>query len=262
MKQLPESLRFINPLEYPDLIRLGNQGDGGYLIPKFLLQEVDILVSLGVNDDWSFDENFQKLNSRLKIHAYDHTISKTSFLHALFISIVKFLLRKSNSSEIIKKFSTYRNYKKFFKGNNTHYFERVHNRVDEEFDVKFETIMERTNQESVFLKIDIEGSEYRILPEISRYSPWIKGIAVEFHDTELNRHIFTSQFNELLLNFSVVHVHPNNYGGISEDGFPEVLEVTFLRRNLVNDFTLKTGTSKSPIDRPNNPRKNEIVLNF
>lgn len=262
MRYLPEDLSFITPVNYPNLIRLGNDRDGGYIVPEMLLNEVDVLVSLGVSDDWSFDQHFQKMNGRIKIHAYDHTISKMSFLYAILVSILKFLLGRSNISQVIEKLVTYRAYSNFFRDRNIHYAERVHNRVDKEFDITFDHIMERTQDGNVFLKIDIEGSEYRMLSDISHYSSRIPGMVIEFHDTDPYRSVFMSKFSELLLKYSPVHIHPNNYGGIAEDGFPEVLEVTFLRKDLVRDFSLKSGTSQCPMDRPNNPNKEEIVIFF
>lgn len=39
----------------------------------------------------------------------------------------------------------------------------------------------------IFLKVDIEGSEYRLLREIEAYSPNIAGLVIEFHDFDLHR---------------------------------------------------------------------------
>jgi hypothetical protein len=59
---IPEELNFLAPLVVTDLIRIGRENDGGYGVPKSLIREAEILVSMGINDDWSFDEECLKLN--------------------------------------------------------------------------------------------------------------------------------------------------------------------------------------------------------
>ena len=61
------------------MVRLGKVNDGGYVIPKGFILEVDTLVSLGVSTDWSFDQHFKRLNPQIQIHVYDHTISENFF---------------------------------------------------------------------------------------------------------------------------------------------------------------------------------------
>ena len=41
-----------------NLIRIGNDNDGGYLIDTYSLKKTKELVSLGINDDWSFEKDF------------------------------------------------------------------------------------------------------------------------------------------------------------------------------------------------------------
>ena len=262
MASLPKMLNFITPLNFPDVIRVGNQGDGGYIIPRVLLQEVEFLVSLGVSNDWTFDRHFKEINKKLTIHAYDHTISQRKFLNSLAINSLKFVLGKVHFTEILKSLKTLVGYKIFFQGNNVHYIERVHSRVDEKVDVTIDTIMQRTGSASVFLKIDIEGAEYRILSELDQYSTKILGLVIEFHDTWPFRDVFISKMRALLTNYAVVHIHPNNFAGVAVDGLPEVMEITLLRRDYISDFSFKKVSSAIDLDRPNNPKRDEIVLKF
>ena len=41
-----------------DLIRIGRDYDGGYLVSKSDIEKTDVLIGLGINDDWSFEEDF------------------------------------------------------------------------------------------------------------------------------------------------------------------------------------------------------------
>jgi len=52
--------RVLRPIEYPYLIRLGNNKDGGYVVPEPQVYSSSYLISLGISDDWSFEQAFLK----------------------------------------------------------------------------------------------------------------------------------------------------------------------------------------------------------
>ena len=94
--------------------------------------------------------------------------------------------------------------------------------------------------------MDIEGGEYDALVyEDSQTLASFSIIVIEFHYLQkmferdfLN--MVTAIFEKIYKNFSICHVHPNNYCGIvSLDGIeiPRVIEVTFIRNDLVNNFS-------------------------
>lgn len=51
-----------------DLVRVGRDNDGGYLISQQDIDHSDLLLSLGIKDDWSFEEDFCSCSSS----AIDH----------------------------------------------------------------------------------------------------------------------------------------------------------------------------------------------
>jgi hypothetical protein len=56
-----------------NLIRVGRDNDGGYLVEKNSISNAKHLVSMGLNDDWSFEKHFVSLN-KVGVHVYDHTV--------------------------------------------------------------------------------------------------------------------------------------------------------------------------------------------
>ena len=74
--QLP---KFLCPLYETDLIRIGMDHDGGYLIPKQSLSQTKLLYSFGLGDNWSFEEMFYN-KTGAKIICYDHTVDWELFL--------------------------------------------------------------------------------------------------------------------------------------------------------------------------------------
>ena len=76
-----------------DLIRVGKKNDGGYLVSKFDVEKSDILISLGISDDWSFEEDFQKIKDVI-IFAYDGSVNNKIFLKKIFYYIFRFKFKR------------------------------------------------------------------------------------------------------------------------------------------------------------------------
>src|SRR5512146_944225 len=68
------------PVEYPTLIRVGRKRDGGYVVPLDAVRSARTLLSFGISTDWSFEKEFRRLNPRINILAFDHTIGARTFL--------------------------------------------------------------------------------------------------------------------------------------------------------------------------------------
>jgi hypothetical protein len=47
--RIPKKLNFLSPYIIKNLIRRGIKGDGGYLTPKKLIEEIEILISFGIS---------------------------------------------------------------------------------------------------------------------------------------------------------------------------------------------------------------------
>ena len=74
-------------------------------------------------------------------------------------------------------------------------------------------IFSKNSYDNVFLKIDIEGSEYRILDQLIENQKKINGLVIEFHDCDLH----FDRINRFIQSFELdlVHIHVNNYSYIN-----------------------------------------------
>ena len=67
------------------------------------------------------------------------------------------------------------------------------------------------DEKKLFLKIDIEGSEYDILEDIILNKSKIQGIVIEFHEVSKNIDKIINFTNKLNTDLYLVHIHANNY---------------------------------------------------
>jgi hypothetical protein len=118
---------------------------------------------------------------------------------------------------------------------------------------------------SVFVKMDIEGREYKTLHDFKPFYHFINGFAVEFHKLDVFGSDFTEIVREKSEYFYVAHVHANNYGGyIYATMLPDMLEVTFINKKLVLDPPVKS-TCAYPVpwlDFACNPQIPDIPIAF
>src|SRR5215469_599596 len=230
---LPSSLQFLRPRIVDDLARHGNARDGGYVLPSSALASLDAVVSFGLSTDWSIEEDLARAKPNLTIHVYDHSVGRKSFARALKNATIKFLGGRTTSADLRARYATYRGYRDFFVGNRIHYRERIFNRRDNPDDATIERVFGRVPAaRHIFLKMDIEGAEYRVIPQIMAFAERIDLMVIEFHDTDPLRRIFEDQVKAVLDRFDIVHLHGNNIAGVAADGLPECLEITFLNRRF------------------------------
>ncbi len=277
----------IHPYETNDLIRIGQDKDGGYVINKRLFEHTRILIGLGINADWSFEEDFARhAAGGLRIYGYDFSVSREIFRkeyvsRLLYLFSIKFFLRlakaphkmfaliKENLTYASNARKTYKAFPRFFDGVKNKFFQiGISNEKRGPFvlfDEVIQNLPDDTAPHSVFLKIDIEFSEYRIMDDVFRYSHLFSGMAIEFHELD----IVGEQFNRIMLeakkDFIVTHVHGNNYDSlIPGSNIPKGLEITFIHRSLEpGEPVLSTRTYPLPgLDFPNDPSRKDFVLTF
>tara|TARA_Y100001970_G_C14096879_1_gene783207 strand:- start:431 stop:1213 length:783 start_codon:yes stop_codon:yes gene_type:complete len=257
---LPSFLKPYN-VKTENLIRIGPKSDGGYIVHKDSINLTKKIITCGLNDDWKFEKNFTKLNNHCFVEAYDHTIDKEFWYQRFKKDIIHFfLLKKLRLSKIIKMFD-YIDYKIFFKKKNIHFLKKVVRNSKKEDEISLTNIID--NFEDIFLKIDIEGNEYEILPEVTKHSEKIISLIVEFHDIDSNldkieKFIIENKFLKL------IHIHANNYKDINTNGNPNDIELTFVNKNKIN-ISNERSQKSYPIhglDYKNLKRKKDIELKF
>ena len=72
-----ESYRFFNKLKIFNKSyakRFGNDSDGGYVAPKEIINSLDYLISIGVEDNISFELDLMSVNKNLQTVLVDGTI--------------------------------------------------------------------------------------------------------------------------------------------------------------------------------------------
>jgi hypothetical protein len=226
---------FLQIYDYGYKKRLGINSDGGYVI-ALLNGNYDFYISAGVSNEESFSRDFIEMYNMNKSNsaAFDGTIKNYPYQYTDKITFYK------------RNISTYKN-----KNNaNLSYF--------------------TDNYNDIFLKMDIEGAEYPWLLSLSEDQLLkFKQITMEFHginndswNTKLEDKIKT--FYKLSKTHYAIHIHGNNYSGKSINNIPDVVEITYIRKNSI-DYEPKLNTTMMPIpglDFPNNLNVPDFDLNF
>jgi hypothetical protein len=228
------------------LQRLGPDSDGGYVIYPGL--QYDLFISCGISDDIRFELSFLRANPGIKCIAFDGTIDSLP-----------------NSDQPIE-----------FRKRNIAAFPR-----SSESDLT-EVLQGASN---VFLKMDIEGSEF----------DWIACASLDtmnkFAQIVIEVHWPFDQFRakalaKIAATHCPIHIHGNNYNsqvipkhlpsGRSYDGtvtirdsdgrpikFPEVFEVTYLRKDLMPSGAEPIRKSfPTELDSPNCPNIPDIEFSI
>ena len=248
--QLPNIFR---PKCVVDLKRLGKANDGGYVVDSASIAEADFLLSLGISDDWSFEKDFLS-QKNVGLIAFDGSIGGTEF----FKSIIKSLALIHRMTRHFKAIATLLNYLLFFRHNRIHVkkFCGPDTFTDH---ISLKRIFEDyvpDDHRNIFLKMDIEGGEYRILNELIHLQSRLVGCVIEFHDCDLHEKRIADFIEDFEL--QLCHIHSNNWGHVTPNKKCQFLEVSFSRAAAAE---CPTELNVS-LDEPNNPHRHDHTLVF
>ena len=73
----------LKPKKNYKLSRSGRNNDGGYLVSEKTINESKTLISFGILDDCSFENDFKKINP-VSIFCYDNTVNKSFWIKKIY----------------------------------------------------------------------------------------------------------------------------------------------------------------------------------
>lgn len=206
-----------------DLIRIGKDNDGGYLVNRKDIDDAKTLLSFGIGEDVSFEKSFLTIN-KCPVHAYDETIGNE---HRDFFIDDRILYHEnvlsSNINDILERAG-----------------DSVFLNCDidgGEYEILYDLI--QNSHRFTGLAIEFHG--------VSRYH--------EFN--ELTN--FIAKFDLRLIH---VHINNYAYI-IQQDGtyIPDVIELTFSSSRKNTEFSSNVLLPHC-LDMPNNPSDEEFRISF
>lgn len=255
---------FLQPYK-ANKVRIGNDGDGAYVLEQKSLQEVEIVLSYGCGWDTSFEESFSKVR-RVPIYIFDPTLIDISMLN-LYINkfgSIKGIIRYSAK---LVSFTTQLIVHKLLGRKVTFVNEGIAVKNTSKYktmDYHFQKY--KLEGKNVLLKIDVEGAEYEfwLTKNFENLLKDVIQLTIEIHDVR-NKYDNIKAFYEMLAKqFYPIHIHGNNYAGTFEEEsvlIPYVIEVTWVKKAFVKNIELDESLFPSKeFDRPNNMEIHDIDL--
>ena len=264
--KLSKNLNYLRPIKINDLFRVGNNSDGGYVIPSKAFKQIDNIVSFGLGENFSFEKHAHLLNNKLNIIVYDHTVNIFFFFIKFFKSIKRIFYFKSNLINIINKFNTLVDYTLFFLINKhaQHIQNKIVKKIHFSNDSNVKSVFSNEKKFFFLVKIDIEGDEYKIIKDIKNFSNKIHILIVEFHNLDKKRKLFKESIIFLKTLFNIIHIHGNNYCSLCKDNLPEVVEFTFLNKRIypLNKKNFQKNFPIKKLDFPSYQFRKDYTLKF
>lgn len=215
-----------------ELIRIGGEGDGGYLLPNDL-DGIAECFSPGVDVIANFEK--QLISRGLKCYLADYSVDSAPFNHELLTFDKKYLGLDDN--DVYMRLGTWVRTKS-------------------------------TSKCDLLLQMDIEGAEYSVIADApDEILKKFRIIIIEFHHLNrlfefMSHDLISLAFKKILANFDIVHIHPNNCRkaiALYDYLIPPVMEFTFVRKDRLTSVD-KACVRPSKLDSPNVVGVDDVIL--
>ena len=219
-----------------NLIRIGSNNDGGYLVPDDL-RDLSACFSPGVDMNVSFEKDLA--DRKIPSYLLDYSIEKLPLENKFFKFEKKYLDIKNNKKNI-----------------------NINTWIKKNSDLK--------KKEEFILQMDIEGSEYQVLLDLEEnLLKKFRIMIIEFHSLNNLLHPdgfrqIKAVFDKILKHFYIVHIHPNNifepliYLDLE---IPKLLEISFIRKDRLKEL-LRVNILPNKLDRKNVKDKPDVELPY
>lgn len=208
-----------------EFVRYGNPNDGGYVVIDDFKKD-DYVITLGVLDDLSFEEDIQEF-----VEGFDLYDDKSSYN----------TLDRSKSRNFV---------------------ERIGINEEETNLEKVVSRIERRNRDLI-LKMDIEGSEWKVLQNMPEgFLSQFRQVIIEFHPMD-DEWYDLDVFREINKTHQVVIAHANNcawFRNVDGTGIARVFEIVYARRSDYK-FSDEANPARSLLS-PNTTLNTDIPLYF
>ncbi len=257
--KLGKKYSWLEPAPSKMLTRFGGDGDGGYVLSENVPLLSDYLLSFGLGANIDFELQIKKSNPLIAIDVYDHTVQRPNKKTAR-INLAKSLFHRN--------LNHYKSYMHFYKSYNEvflvggHKKNKVTNFKFNEYDIDIKDLLAENRSSSIILKIDIEGDEYRILPSVIKNAQKFTAIIIEFHNIGVCLENFKENVKEISKSHFIEHVHANNFSDLTSIGLPDVMEVTFIRKDLYQRGKKVRRYPISQLDYPNTYRRRDFTIEW
>lgn len=251
---------FLAPLPPKNLVRLGGKHDGGYVVAKDALSSSSCLLSFGISYDLKFEYDFAALSGFThRVYMYDKSTIPASLknIWERILSSLKFQSPRPllNYAGFIFMLRRLIRHGASLKRTNISNIEQL------DCTTLSSILFQLPEKTGIFLKIDIEGDEYLILEDIISSLASFNALVIEFHNvgaywSKIKFFVRVLKENGLLLD----HLHVNNYGGLSTNRRPNVIEVSFSR--VMNRDSVVRELPRIGLDSPNTPLREDFEISF
>lgn len=238
-EDVQRSLDFLCPVDTGhELIRMGGDADGGYLVPDDL-EGIAACFSPGVSNNSMFERTC--LERGMRVHLADASVDGPG--KGLTLDECTFEPRFLAATSVNNGFTSLEDW----------------------------VARHEPGVDDLLLQMDIEGAEYTTIlaiPEMTLNR--FRVIVVEFHDLQLAHSATIGQVMEgvwsrLAQNHQCVHLHINNMGSLERlhaEGLttPNLLEATFIRRDRIRSPLRPIDALPHPLDSDCVPSKPPLEL--
>ena len=254
-----------------DLVRVGRDADGGYLVPRDVLNDVTGCLSLGLGAEWSFEKRLLEIaKGRVlpeQIVFFDASISTLGLLKSMgYMARRTFYEMRVRRPKSERKFRledlkrslialvSYLPTFKWSKKRIRHIRKFVTHEATRKNEVSFvDALGVRVDPKNTIIKIDIEGGEWDLLRAKSDVAQLADAPALifEFHDTR--RPEFLKVVSMIKEYFWIAHLHGNTSDRATEEGMPLYLEVTFVNKRYSPGSGIRKNLPIDGLDFPVRP---------
>ena len=220
-KSIEKELK-IKSVENKALVRIGKEDDGGYIMVDDF-KDAGIAYSFGISDDVSWDADMS--DRGYEVFMYDHTIEKLPYETRGFHFFKKGIADSLESSDEL---------------NSLEYYLEENGHLD---------------CSGMILKMDVEGAERGFFNLVD--SDTLKKfdqIVFELHGllTEKYSQSILDAIKKINKTHELFHIHGNNHGNviwINDKAFPELLELSFVKKDLYETQEVKNVYLPLEIDK-------------